>query len=154
MYPCMHRLDPCHTTRRSPCKLPGMTRTAYRAYIADGIGERIRRLRKERGWTQTDLADRVGTTKRSIIHYETHGKYPPAPILAAIAGAFNITMESLMSPEEPKLRLKNDEPDLLNDPEDRRLWRRLQQIKALPERDKRAVLRMLDTMAGNTNNET
>lgn len=50
-------------------------------------------------------------------------------------------------------RLKRDEPDLLNDPEDRRLWRRLQQLKALPERDKRAILRMLDTMAGAADNE-
>jgi HTH-type transcriptional regulator/antitoxin HipB len=120
-----------------------------RAYIADGIGERIRTLRQERGWTQTDLAGRVGTTKRAIIHYETHGKFPPAPILAAMAGAFGLTMETLMGPEEPERRLKRDEPDLLNDPEDRRLWKRLQQIKGLPERDQRAVLRMLDAIAGN-----
>ncbi len=115
-----------------------------RAYIADGIGERIRRLRLERGWTQTALADRVGTTKRAVIHYETHGKFPPAPILAGMAGAFGVTMETLMGPEEPERRLKRDEPDLLNDPDDRRLWKRLQQIKSLPERDQRAILRLLD----------
>jgi len=119
-----------------------------RAYIADGIGERIKRLRLERGWTQTELADRVGTTKRSIIHYETHGKYPPAPILAAMAGAFNLTMEALMAPEEPKRRLKRDEPNLLDNPDDRRLWRRFRQFKQLPERDQRAILRMLDAMSG------
>ena len=131
--------------------LMAMTR---RAYIADGIGDRIRRLRKERGWTQTALAERVGSTKRSIVYYESDAKYPPAPVLAAIAGAFNMTIDALMHPDEPVCRLKRDEPDLLNNPEDRRLWRRLQQIKALPERDKRAVLRMLDTMGEATNKET
>jgi len=31
-----------------------------------------------------------------------------------------------------------------DNPDDRRLWKRLQQIKSLPERDQRAILRMLD----------
>jgi transcriptional regulator with XRE-family HTH domain len=119
-----------------------------KAYIADGIGERIRRLRQERGWTQTDFAERIGTTKRSVIHYESHGKYPPAPVLAAMAGAFNMTMETLMAPDEPERRLKRDEPDLLNNPEERRLWKRFRQLQMLPERDQRAVLRMLDAMSG------
>ena len=48
------------------------------------------------------------------------------------------------TPEEPERRLKRNEPDLLNNPDDRRLWKRLQQIKSLPERDQRAILRMLD----------
>lgn len=114
------------------------------AYICDAIGERIRRLRKERGWTQTDLAERVGCSRRAIVYYERDGKYPPAPIAAAMASAFGIAMESLMAPEEPELRSKRDEPDLLNDPEDRRLWKRLQQLKHMPERDRRAILRMID----------
>ena len=124
--------------------LAGMTRHAY---IADGIGERIRRLRKERGWTQTDLGTRVGTTKRAIIHYETHGKFPPAPILAAMAGAFELSIEALMSPDEPKRRTDKDEPNLLEDPDDRRLWRKLKVLKSLPERDQQAIIRMLDAMA-------
>ena len=117
-----------------------------RAYIADGIGERIRRLRQERGWTQTDLAERVGCSKRAMVYYENDGKYPPAPILAAMAGAFGVTIETLMAPEEPERKTRLDDPDLLNS-EDRRLWKRLQQLKSLPERDQRAILRMLDSMA-------
>jgi transcriptional regulator with XRE-family HTH domain len=118
-----------------------------RAYIADGIGERIRRLRQERGWTQTDLAERVGCSKRAMVYYENAGKYPPAPILAAMAGAFGIGIEALMAPEEPERRERRDDPDLLSDPEDRRLWKRLRQLKSLPEGDQRAILRMLDAMA-------
>ena len=136
---------PCQTTWEPFAILADMNR---RAYIADSIGERIRQLRQTRGWTQTELAERVGTTKRSIIHYEMHGKYPPAPILAALSGAFQISMEALMAPDAPEQKRKRDEPNLLNDPEDRRLWKRMQQIKKLPERDRRAVLRMLDTIAG------
>jgi len=119
---------------------------ARKAYIADGIGERIKRLRKERGWTQTELAEKVGCSQRSITYYEREGKYPPAPILAAMAGAFRINIEALMDPEEPKNTTKTDDPDLLN-PNERRLWKRFRQLQELPERDQRAVLRMLDAMS-------
>jgi hypothetical protein len=40
--------------------------------------------------------------------------------------------------------MKRNEPDLHNNSDDRRLWKRLQQIKSLPERDQLAILRMLD----------
>jgi len=121
------------------------------AYIADELGDRIRRLRKERGWTQAEFAERIGCSRRAVVYYERDGKYPPAPVLAAMAGAFQINIETLMDPEAPKIRRRRDDPDLLNDPDDRRLWRRFQQLKSLPERDQRAILRMLDAMAGNQN---
>ncbi len=52
-----------------------------------------------------------------------------------------------MAPEEPKRRAKDDDPDLLNNPDDRRLWRRFRVLRALPERDQQALFRLLDTMA-------
>ena len=133
-----------HTNATRLGMLASMTRHAY---IADSLGERIRRLRQERGWTQTVLADRVGCTKRAIIYYEKDGKYPPAPILAAMAGAFGMTLEKLMAPDEPLLRSEKDEPNLLGDPDDRRLWKKMKILKSLPERDQQAIIRMLDTMA-------
>lgn len=82
-----------------------------------------------------------------MVYYENDGKYPPAPILVAMAGAFSVTIETLMSPDEPKSKTTTpDGPNLLN-ADDRRLWKRLQQLKTIPERDQRAILRMLDAMA-------
>jgi transcriptional regulator with XRE-family HTH domain len=124
-----------------------------KAYIATGIGDRIRRLRKERGWTQKELAERTGCSQRAIVYYEREGKYPPAPVLAAMAGAFGLSLDAIVAPDEPTKRGNRDEPDLLNDPEDRRLWRKLQQIKCLPERDKAAVIRLINTLAGSTHPE-
>ena len=71
-----------------------------------------------------------------------------------MAGAFQLNIETLMDPEEPKIRQRRDDPNLLEDQDDRRLWRRFQQLKALPERDQRALLRMLDTMTAVQANET
>jgi transcriptional regulator with XRE-family HTH domain len=120
-----------------------------KAYIANGLGERIRRLRRERGWTQLQLAERVGCSKRAIVYYEGTAKFPPAPILAAMAGAFGIDVQSLMSPEEPtRVASRRDDPDLLNDPMDRRLWKKVRLIKALPERDQVMIIRMINSLSG------
>ena len=134
---------PYHTTLGTLAMLWDVTRHAY---IADGLGDRIRRLRQERGWTQTDLAERAGCSRRAIVYYERDGKFPPAPVLAAMAGAFGLDINSFMAPEEPAKKAALDEPDLLTDSEDRRLWKKFRQLKTLPERDKQTVLRTLNAL--------
>lgn len=37
----------------------------------------IRRARESRGWTQTDLGDKIGVTKANVSHWET-GKHEPS----------------------------------------------------------------------------
>ena len=138
-----HRRIVSHTKPSTLAMLGRMTRHAY---IANGLGERIRRLRQERGWTQTQLAERVGCTKRAIIYYELKGKYPPAPILAAMAGAFSIGIEALMAPDEPTKAQDHDEPNLLGNPEDRRLWRKFREIRCLSGRNQEAIFRMVNAM--------
>jgi len=113
------------------------------AYIADGLGDRIKRLRKERGWTQTDLAQRVGCSRRAIVYYERDGKYPPAPIAAAMAGAFGMALGAFIEPDEPQIRTTRDEPNLLN-PDERRLWKKFRVLLDLSERDRSAMFRMLE----------
>ena len=116
----------------------------------DGLGDRIRRLRQERGWTQTDLAERAGCSRGAIVYYERDGKFPPAPVLAAMAGAFGLDINSFMAPEEPAKKAALDDPDLLTDSEDRRLWKKFRQLKTLPERDKQTVLRTLNALVDST----
>ena len=125
-----------------------LTYMPRRTFITDGLGDRIKRLRLERGWTQVQLADCAGCSKRAIIYYEKDGKCPPAPVLAAMAKAFSVDMETLVGPTEPARPNIANEPDLLNNPEDRRLWKKLQQIKTLPERDKVAVIRLINSLTG------
>ena len=40
------------------------------------FGEKLRRLREQRGMTQDDVAKAIGITRRSYIHYETGNRYP------------------------------------------------------------------------------
>ncbi|MCK6511910.1 helix-turn-helix transcriptional regulator [Myxococcota bacterium] len=55
------------------------------------IGTRIRELRKRRGWTIQDLADKVDLTKGSISNIERGIKQPSLDTLAKIAEVFSIS---------------------------------------------------------------
>ena len=123
--------------------LPPMTRTAR---LTTNLGPRLRKLRLERGWTLAQLAEKIDGTVRAVFYYEQEGRFPPAPALSKLAEAFDVSMEFLMSGEEVKHRRHDDShgPNLLENPEDRRLWKRFSQLRSLSERDIAAVFRMLD----------
>jgi len=106
------------------------------------FAERLIALRKARNMTQSDLARAIDSTQRAISHYESVADYPPANVLVAIAHALGVTTDILLGAKPPP---RIDSPTA--DPEARRYWRRFQQLMELPEKDRRAVFRLLDTMA-------
>jgi len=63
------------------------------------VTNRLRVLRAERGWSQGDLADRLGVSRQTINAIET-GKYDPSlPLAFAIARVFDQTIERIFQPE-------------------------------------------------------
>lgn len=61
------------------------------------IGKFIAELRKEQGLTQEQFGDKVGVTNKTVSRWET-GKYmPPADILLAISGMFNVSINEILS---------------------------------------------------------
>ncbi len=61
----------------------------------------IRQLRDEHGWTQLELAIKLGVTPLTIYNWE-RGKYEPsASKLRAIAQAFGVSMDDIALVEEP-----------------------------------------------------
>jgi putative transcriptional regulator len=60
---------------------------------------RLRELRGERGWSQGDLAERLGVSRQTINSIET-GKYDPGlPLAFAIARLFGRRIEDVFVPE-------------------------------------------------------
>jgi transcriptional regulator with XRE-family HTH domain len=78
------------------------------------LGERIRKLRRERDWTQKDLAERVGVDYKNISNYEVGRLVPSRKTLAKFATVFGIDPSELQSdrPQEPTLAI--GDPELLN----------------------------------------
>ena len=127
----------------TPRKNPLMFRCMSRPQSpASPFGARLIALRKARGLTQTQLADAIDSSQRAISHYEAVADHPPAGVLVLLARALAVTTDELLGAKPPR---KIDSPTA--DPEARRYWRRFQQLMQLPEKDQRAVFRLLDTMA-------
>lgn len=60
---------------------------------------RLGELRKERGWSQGELAKRLGVSRQSVNAIET-GKYDPSlPLAFRIADLFDSLIEDVFEPE-------------------------------------------------------
>lgn len=95
--------------------------------------EKIRRLRRERNWTQEELGQRVGIDKRNVSRYETGSLNPSRKTLARFANALGVNIEELYeAPSQPTLVL--DDPELLN------LFR---EVATLPDKSRNAVKTVL-----------
>jgi transcriptional regulator with XRE-family HTH domain len=61
------------------------------------LGERIQLLRKEKGWTQKDLAYRIGMEVSNLSVIENGKSNPQVLTIARIAGALEIEPKDLLS---------------------------------------------------------
>jgi len=99
------------------------------------LGERIRELRKARGLTQNELAERMGVTQALIASYESARRSVPLRKLCMLTDVFGVSMEELVGRSVPRRR-KSGPPS--------RMERRLSEIEKLPRSEKQFVMRMLD----------
>lgn len=126
--------------------LPGMPQRSDPR--SSDFGLRLRRLRQAKGLTQQQVADAVGCTQRAMVYYEKEGKVPPVAITSKMAAYFGVSVEEFLTcADAPVLKRPGIAPDLINDPEDRRLWRLFQRLKKLPEHDRMTVIRILNSLA-------
>lgn len=99
------------------------------------FGERLARLRKERGWTQQELAERAGIIQALISDYERDKLRLNADIIVRFANALEITTDELLRPHTSKpLRRK---PSL-------RVQRRMEKIEKLPPHQQNYLLKTID----------
>ena len=56
------------------------------------MGERIKQLRKENGWTQTELAEKMGVTKGTVSTWETDSRRPAFETLDQLCDLFDRSM--------------------------------------------------------------
>lgn len=107
-----------------------------------GFGERLRTLRKTRGLTQVQLAQAANTTQRAISYYENEPGYPPVPAAISLANALHVSTDELLGLKTPKRERSAMSPEV------RRLWKKFQQFETLPEKDQRAVVRLILSLSG------
>lgn len=89
------------------------------------IGDTIAKLRKKKGWTQNELADKLQVSDKAISKWESNKGDPSIEFLPALAELFEVTLDYLMTGKEveekiitmSKLELctKQDDPNILKD---------------------------------------
>ncbi|GCD80919.1 helix-turn-helix domain-containing protein [Schleiferia thermophila] len=60
------------------------------------ISNRITQIRKQKGLTQNELAERVGISKAQMSRYVAKGVNPPANVLAKMADELGVSMDFLL----------------------------------------------------------
>jgi transcriptional regulator with XRE-family HTH domain len=108
------------------------------------FGPRLVALRKARGLTQVQLAEAAGTTQRSISYYENDDGVPPSSVVVVLAQALHVSADELLGLKPPQAAAVVPGDD---NPETRRLWKRFQVVTQLPEKDQRAVIRLINSLA-------
>ena len=106
---------------------------------ASEFGERLYKLRTARGLTQVQLAEAIGSSQRALSRYETVAEFPPANTVVALAKALRVSTDELLGVRA----LKPPKTDV----DTQRLWKKFRQVLQLPEKDRRAIIRMINSLA-------
>jgi transcriptional regulator with XRE-family HTH domain len=112
-------------------KKPGKTET---------LGDRIRRFRIARGFTQAELATKIGVPQQTITYYEVRGVSPPPELLVAIADALDVSTDILLGRKKtpgggaaPATSVQRQ--------------KHLKRLDELPPHDQKAVFKIIDALA-------
>lgn len=111
--------------------------TKYAHAQGQDFGTRLAALRKAAGFTQHQLADELGISRRRIAYYESESDHPPANLLADLARVLNLSTDQLLTDAPPKRQAKTSLSP--------RLERRLKQIERLSPKSKQQLLAIIDT---------
>jgi transcriptional regulator with XRE-family HTH domain len=103
------------------------------------FGQRLARLRKEKGFTQVELAEKIGTIQSIISDYERDKLRPHAEMVTRFALALEVSSDECLGLETPTNKREKY---------NRRFLRRLKQIETLSKRDQDALLRTIDAFLG------
>jgi transcriptional regulator with XRE-family HTH domain len=68
------------------------------------IGQKIAELRKQRGWTQEELATRLNVSAQAVSKWETDQSLPDVSLLVGLAGLLGVSVDGLLKPEQELVR--------------------------------------------------
>jgi len=102
------------------------------------LGERVGRLRKERGFTQVELAQKIGIIQTIVSAIEKGQLRLTAEMAIRFAVALGVSTDELLMPAKKRAR-RSTGPS-------RKVLRRLEQIETLPPHQQQTVLKSLDMM--------
>lgn len=64
------------------------------------FGEKVKELRRKKGWTQAQIANEIGVTKSVISFYENKDRSPSPEVLIKFAELFQVSTDYLLGVEK------------------------------------------------------
>lgn len=104
--------------------------------LRKAFGARLKQLRKQRHWTQKELAARVDIRFQLLNKYESGQHIPPAETLISLADALDTTVDHLLTGNPV------DESPLANS----KLFKRFKALEDFSEEDQATVIKVIDAM--------
>jgi transcriptional regulator with XRE-family HTH domain len=101
------------------------------------LGERLKQLRQERGWSQADLAAKIGGDPGQISRYENGRMTPSAEAVARLAEVVDVSCDYLLIDGSSRRPLHIPE-DVLGD--------RLAAVAELDDDDRHSLLNVIDAL--------
>ena len=93
--------------------------------MAHSIGKTIAELRKTKGWTQIELAEKLNVSDKAVSKWESEGGFPEITQLPVLAKIFDVSIDYLMTGKETEpeiitmskieLCAKNDDISMLEE---------------------------------------
>jgi len=100
------------------------------------LGEKIRQLRKEKDWSQAELAKKIDSDGRQISLYENDKTTPSPETIVKLAQIFDATTDYLLMEDTPRKAFVL---------EDKELRKYLQSIESLDTEDKKVLFYIIDS---------
>ena len=72
------------------------------------IGTFLQALRKEKGFTQEQLAERMGVARRTVSRWETGSNMPDLDILLELSDFYEVDLREILSGERKSERMKEE----------------------------------------------
>ncbi len=104
-------------------------------------------LRKERGLSQQDLADRTNLTQRMIVYYENEAVKPPIDKLEVLAKALNVEITDLLGTKQVT-EIQKELTQI-----DARTLKKMRTILSLPKHQRHIIYSMAESFAKQNQDE-
>ena len=111
----------------SPYNLQNLSHLAH----ITNISARITQLRKDRGWSQDELAGQINSSRAMIGKYERGGNLPSIEVLVKLAQTFGVSVDYLVGEGQHAAY-------------DKEMVKRLDQIEHLPAEEKQRIYHFMD----------
>jgi transcriptional regulator with XRE-family HTH domain len=106
-----------------------------------GLADKVKALRNEQGWSQSELAEQVGADPAQISRYENGRITPSADALVRLAETFGVSCDYLLVDDAPRRPFRSPEDDLGD---------HLADFAELAQADRELVVRFIEALVTKT----